>query len=96
MLLEHYIDQLAAALPERAREHFGPLTRMALERAMKMCGMFELPPITGDPQGQYASCLCICETCHQPYGRHPLDWRQVDHGHRPCLHILCDGTRVKL
>jgi hypothetical protein len=42
-----------------------------------------------------ASHLCICERCGKDYLHHPLD---PDDGgcDGPVLHVLCDGTRVKL
>ena len=45
---------------------------------------------------------CLCEICGRKYINHPMDeevlsWiEDWDGKRRPFLHILCDGTRVKL
>ncbi len=41
-----------------------------------------------------ASSDCVCEECGRRYDRHPRD---VTEAHRvDAVHVLCDGTRVKL
>ncbi|MHA1573245.1 MAG: hypothetical protein ACTSX8_04565 [Alphaproteobacteria bacterium] len=44
---------------------------------------------------------CICDACGKLYIDHPMDERYLgfkDHYgvHQPYLHLLCDGTLVKL
>ena len=43
-----------------------------------------------------ASGDCICPTCGKDYYHHQHDPNAVDWEGHPFLHILCDGTRVKL
>lgn len=68
----------------------------SLARAMEICGMTEIPAVMGDPNGTRASGDCVCDRCGQKFLKHPLDWRVIGYGDRPFLHILCDGSRVKL
>lgn len=44
-----------------------------------------------------ASGQCVCSTCGRTYQDHPMD-QEILSGidGRPFLHLLCDGTRVKL
>ena len=42
---------------------------------------------------------CICLICGKEYSKHPFDYEFLADeslGSYPFLHILCDGTRVKL
>lgn len=91
-----WIDVLIQSMSGAARSNFNRLERKHLYDSMTRCGMSQLPEPTGDLDGTRASGLCICEHCGHQYYDHPSDWRAIEHGDRPCLHILCDGTRVKL
>lgn len=43
-----------------------------------------------------ASGDCRCESCWELYRRHPYSYMDLDSEGRPFLHVLCDGTKVKL
>jgi hypothetical protein len=90
------LTRFARTLPSRALAAFGPFERLALKRALQRCRMRRYPAVVGDPYGDRAAGDVICETCKQPYNRHPLDWRETGYEGRPYLNILCDGRRVKL
>ena len=93
---EAFIDDLSRSLDTLARDEFGHVERFVLRAAMEACGMEQYPAVAGDPGGERAGHNCICDQCHVPYYRHPLDWRVIGYGNRPFLHVLCDGHRVKL
>ena len=44
----------------------------------------------------HASGECICEICGKEYRRHPEDLEELSYDGNPFLHMLCDGTQVKL
>ncbi len=37
-----------------------------------------------------------CEACGRVYWKHPMDYVNLDFQRDPYLHILCDGSLVKL
>lgn len=39
---------------------------------------------------------CICPICSKRYGDHPYAKEAIDFEDRPFLHVLCDGSIVKL
>ena len=39
---------------------------------------------------------CVCPDCNELYRRHPMASRPVDWNGYPFLHVLCDGTLIKL
>lgn len=68
---------------------------LTIDRMIKldMCGY---PAVIGDPSGVHASGECVCGICGNKYIDHPLDWREVGYDGNAYLHVICDGTRVKL
>lgn len=92
--IEEEIDRIFAGLSASIQENFRPADRWALKRAMKICGLTVLPKPTNDLDR--AAGDCICECCGEQYRFHPKDWRDTGYLMSPFLHILCDGTRVKL
>ena len=43
-----------------------------------------------------ASGDCVCPVCGETYYKHPYNLDIVDGNGYPWLHVLCDGTLVKL
>lgn len=39
---------------------------------------------------------CTCDDCGHSYRHHPYDGSVLDWENQPFLHVLCNGTRVKL
>lgn len=52
--------------------------------------------VQGEPEIIRASGAVICGSCSRAYRDHPVDAHVTDQGGEPFLHVLCDGTRVKL
>lgn len=52
--------------------------------------------VQADPEFFRASGDCLCPTCEEPYRKHSYDMKVLDSEGHPWLHVLCDGTRVKL
>lgn len=90
------IEKVASILDHDSAANFRTLERHSLVRAFEKCDMEVYPAVTGDPNGERASQNCICETCGNLHGDHPMDWRIIGYGDLPFLNVLCDGRRVKL
>jgi len=52
--------------------------------------------IQGEPDYARASGKSLCEECSKLYIDHPEDFGCLGYDNRPFLHVLCDGSRVKL
>ena len=90
------IRGLLMSMDKAARLEFREFEQLTLRRSMALCGMSELPEVTGEPNGERCSGQTICEKCGQDYFSHPMDWRQIGYGNVPFNNILCSGKRVKL
>jgi len=55
-------------------------------------------PYNKPPESTYyrTSGDCLCKICNKEYWRHPMDMFDLGYDNTPFLHVLCDGTRVKL
>jgi hypothetical protein len=93
--LERAVFAVAAQINDPvAVTNFYPFGKLAIKTALFRCGLRELPQFNGEYL--HAAGDVQCETCGQLYRSHPLDWRLIGYGGQPFVHILCDGTRVKL
>lgn len=92
--VEIEIERLQESMSPEVKAEFGPIDRVVLRKAMYRCNMDRLP----EPNGvdERAAGDCICDVCGNAYLHHPLDWRLIGYGDVPFVHVLCDGSRVKL
>lgn len=60
-------------------------------------GQFELH-YDGDSVHFERTGNCVCSVCRHRYGRHPMAFGSAAQGSdgQPWLHVLCDGSLVKL
>ncbi len=86
--------------PEHARVVAGVLSLEEAAELLEARGHFRGVQVRVSypdaPDFCVASHLSVCLSCGREYGRHPPDWYSPGWQERPWLHVLCDGSLVKL